>query len=692
MLKPTLFSASFFIFSGFYAQIAPSVVWQNTIGANWQDIPRSICATNDGGCIIGGDSFSDAVGDKTEVNLGGNDFWIIKLDSLGNIEWQNTIGGSGFDYCYGIRQCADGSYFAGGHSSSSVSGDKTQVNLGGNDIWILKLDSAGNILWQRTIGSTGDDQLFGLDLTADGGFILGCTSNSNAGFNKSENSIGSYDYWIVKLDSLGFVEWDNTIGGTDEDDLADIRTIPEGGYIVGGSSKSGISGDKTEVSSVDYDYWILQLDATGNIVWQKTLNTNADDICYGVAVNPAGGFYAVGSSSATAFGDKSEFGYGFRDYWVVQFDNAGNKVWDKSLGGDNNDYALDVIAYPDGGCLLTGYAYSGMTGNKSTPVLGSADVWLVRLNGDASIRWQRSLQGISVEQGFAMCAAADGGVIHAAGSDSGISGDKTEGNNGLLDYWIVKTEAETETCAVIDSIYAEGETSFCAGGSVTLHAPVETGFSYTWYRNGNPIPGAHSASLLTNKSGTYSSSMSNGTCEAFSGAILVTRNPNPNANISNLDETNNLCEDPSIKLRANNGPGFSWQWYKGGLPITGETNILFYAEAPGNYRVAVTTTAGCTRISPPYAVFYSCRQEESISENKVHILPNPSNGNLTVTVPENGKWLVQIWSANGAMLYAADLYANDNATILLHTEFPSGIYTIVLQQNAHLFSEKWVIQ
>ena len=164
------------------------------------------------------------------------------------IQWQNTIGGSGYDYLHSIQQTSDGGYVLGGTSNSNISGDKTDSSQGSYDYWVVKLDASGVIQWQNTIGGSGFDRLFSIQQTSDGGYVLGGYSYSNISGDKTENSQGSADYWVVKLDSSGTIQWQNTIGGSGWDMLYSIQQTSDGGYVLGGYSDSNISGDKTENS------------------------------------------------------------------------------------------------------------------------------------------------------------------------------------------------------------------------------------------------------------------------------------------------------------------------------------------------------------------------------------------------------------------------------------------------------------
>src|SRR5690606_32512121 len=167
-----------------------------------------IKSTSDGGYILAGTSNSDAFGDKTENAINGSmDYWVLKLDENGNIVWQNTIGGADGDSMNSINESSDGGYYISGYSTSNISGDKTENSLGMADFWFVKINNVGIIEWQNTIGGA-ESETGGYTLqTTNGDFITGGASNSNISGDKTENSRGGYDYWIIKHDStLGIQE------------------------------------------------------------------------------------------------------------------------------------------------------------------------------------------------------------------------------------------------------------------------------------------------------------------------------------------------------------------------------------------------------------------------------------------------------------------------------------------------------
>ncbi|MEZ5013793.1 MAG: MopE-related protein [Chitinophagales bacterium] len=441
-----------FFFNFSFSQ-APEIEWQNDIGGNDYDQLQSIGLTSDGGYIIGGESLSDISGDKTEGVFGipaYYDYWVLKLDSLGVIEWQNTIGGSQTDILYTVEETRYGGYILGGWTSSGISGDKTEASLGSFDIWIVKLDSFGNILWQNTIGGDSYDALYSIEETSDNGFILGATSSSGISGDKTEASWpgGSYgyDFWVLKLNSIGEIEWQNTIGGTGDDQIFSIHQTSKGGYIIGGDSYSGISGDKTEPSvGLGYsDYWVVMIDSIGNIQWQNTIGGSDNDHLRSIDITSDGGFILGGYSISNISGDKTEGNIGYDDYWVLKLDSVGNIVWQNTIGGTANDDLATIEETIDGGYIIGGASSSSISADKSENG-HSWDYWVVKINSTGEIIWDNTIWGEDLDILTSLHQSLDGGYVMGGYTYSGISGDKTEPNWDYYDYWIVKLFPECTT-------------------------------------------------------------------------------------------------------------------------------------------------------------------------------------------------------------------------------------------------------
>ena len=265
---------------------------QKTMGGSLSEGAYNLDATSDGGLIAAGYTYSGISGIKTDGNYGNSDYWVVKTDAAGNIEWQKTYGGSDYDQLETVAQTLDGGYILGGYSVSGISGIKTENNHASSiDIWIIKLDATGNIVWQNTIGGNSSDYLGSIENTSDGGYIVGAYSYSDISGDKTENHIGDADYWILKLNAAGNIVWQNTIGGTSADYCFRAQEISGGGFIVSGSSASPVSGDKTEGTvgpGFSTDIWVLKLDASGNIVWQNTIGGNSTETTFELELTPEG--------------------------------------------------------------------------------------------------------------------------------------------------------------------------------------------------------------------------------------------------------------------------------------------------------------------------------------------------------------------------------------------------------------------
>ncbi len=229
----------------------PTIEWQKSLGGTGAEYAWSIQQTTDGGYIVAGFSFSND-GDVTG-NHGWADYWVVKLTSTGAITWQKCLGGTGGEQASSIQQTADGGYIVAGFSYST-NGD-VAGNNGVSDYWVVKLDSGGVIDWQKCLGGTGGEQASSIRQTADGGYVVAGFSSSTNGDVTGNN--GGGDYWVVKLDSTGVIDWQKCLGGTASDAASSIQQTIDGGYIVAGQSYSN-DGDVTG-NHGNEDFWVVKL-------------------------------------------------------------------------------------------------------------------------------------------------------------------------------------------------------------------------------------------------------------------------------------------------------------------------------------------------------------------------------------------------------------------------------------------------
>lgn len=377
------------------------IIWQNAYGGSSLETNYDVLKMVDNGFLISNTSSSNISGNKTENSRGEGDYWLVKTDEDGTIEWQKTIGGSGSEFDMMAIPCMDGGYFVGGSSRSPISGEKTENFRGFSalnaDFWVLKLDENRNIEWQRTIGGEDEDLFKTVCQTNDGGFLIGGRSRSNIGFEKSENSRGnSHDLWILKLNPQGDIEWQKTIGSTDTDLLSDMLITQENDILIGGTSAGLISGDKTVASNGLSDFWVLKLTSTGDILWQKSIGGNDQESLNRMILTIDGNYLLSGSSRSSISGDKTSNSRGLNDYWIVIIDTEGNIIGQKTIGGSESEGLTNIIETPDGGYFVAGSSLSGISGEKTEASRGQSDYWVLKLESNSLTFSNPILAGIKV--------------------------------------------------------------------------------------------------------------------------------------------------------------------------------------------------------------------------------------------------------------------------------------------------------
>ena len=415
--------------------------WDKSFGGTDKDYITYLSVTQDGGFLVTGFSASDKSVDKSENTNGAFDYWVVKTDANGTKQWDRSLGGSFDDLIYATVPIADGGTLLVGYSQSGSYNEKSEGNRGiGYDYWIMKIDAKGKKVWDKTIGGNHSDLLYAAATTADGGFILAGYSQSNQSGEKTENSKGGNDYWIVKVDANGIKQWDKTIGGAGDDVLRSMVATADGGFILEGQSNSNQSGDKSENSRGGYDYWIVKVNANGVKQWDKTFGGNKDETIGAVVETPDGGLLIGGGSASDLSGEKSEAAKGVSDYWVIKIDANGVKQWDKTYGGNGDSFLRSVMPTTNGNFILAGRTTAGKSGDKSEVSLGGIDNWLVKINAKGEKIWDKAFGGSDNDVLNAAVPTPDGGFLLGSWANSNQSGDKSENSRGDYDYWIIKVK------------------------------------------------------------------------------------------------------------------------------------------------------------------------------------------------------------------------------------------------------------
>ncbi len=412
----------------------PSSHFCKAIGGKNDDGGHSLIQTSDGGYAIAGHTKSFGAGDY--------DVYVIKLDSTGNLQWTRTIGGENKDLAHSLIQTSDGGYVIAGHTQSFGAGDY--------DVYVVRLDSTGNLQWTRTIGGENEDLSLSLIQTSDGGYaIAGATRSFSAGED---------DVYVVKLDANGNLQWTKTIGGPKRDWSASLIQTSDGGYAIAGYTQSFSVGGA--------DFYLVKLDANGNLQWTKTIGGPADEIGFSLIQTSDGGYAIAGYTNS--------FGAGGLDVYVVKLDANGNLQGTKTIGGKKEDLGLSLIQTSDGG-----YAIAGKTNSFGE---GGLDVYVVKLNANGNLQWTKTI-------GAKNKPSSKPSLIQTSDGGYAIAGDTKSFGAGETDICIVKLDKNGNACCAVSQTSQVG-----SGGRLGSATPsIGSGGKLT-----SPTPTTSSGGTLTN--------------------------------------------------------------------------------------------------------------------------------------------------------------------------------------------------
>ena len=474
MKKCTLFFRNQLVLS--FALLLPlfiysqDILWEKSYGGKHADYLMDAIPTNDYGFILAGSSLSKKTGNKSEDNVGDLDYWVWKMDENGELDWQKSFGGNGSDFLQSIKTTKDGGFILAGTSNSTnvddgiaTRNDKQEACRGGDDFWIIKLDAKGNQEWQKTIGGMGQEKLQSIFQTKDGGYILGGSSSSpNQSFvgeaspeygEKMSANFGNMDYWIVKIDDKGKIQWQKTFGGIYMDELRSIEQSNDGGYIVGGYSNSPSSlgtttalgvtnGNKIEDNKGIGDFWVLKLDNKGEITWQKTIGGNQDDQLYVVHQTYDGNFIVGGNSNSDSSNEKSKGNESGTDFWVLKLGQEGEILWQETYNIGKVDVLTSLVENTDHSILLGGFAQSEIVGkgrDRFVPRDAKEinDYVAIKITEKGEEVWRQSVGSAGEDLLKKVVETRDGGYLLAGTSISKVSKDRNS-SIGSNDFWVVK--------------------------------------------------------------------------------------------------------------------------------------------------------------------------------------------------------------------------------------------------------------
>ncbi|RLJ31183.1 putative secreted protein (Por secretion system target) [Chryseobacterium sp. 7] len=326
-------------------------VWEKYFSGQNHDYLSATVTTQDGGFLLAGTSYSGKGLDKKEDSKGGSDIWLIRINEFGDELWQKNIGSSSDEEARAVIQTTDQGFFVAGNVQNSSKG------YGSKDVLITKLDKDGKELSQLILGGKGLDEVEKMIPTRDGGALLGIYSRSSLGGIKKTENFGEGDYWIVKLDKSGKVEWEKNFGGKGDDHIRTLA-LTSTGFIIGGESRSDRSGNKTVGLEEGSDLWLISLNERGEEQWQKSYNFKNRDILMSMSVlhsaddKSSKGILLGGYTQTEGRVETDD-----ETFWMLYLDHNGNEQWRKHVGGESRkkeERLSDLKLNRDGSIILAG--------------------------------------------------------------------------------------------------------------------------------------------------------------------------------------------------------------------------------------------------------------------------------------------------------------------------------------------------
>lgn len=668
-----------------------SIQWQNTIGGDQSDELNSAQMTTDGGYIMAGTSTSSMSGDKSEASLGSQDYWVVKTDNSGTIEWENTIGGADQDILSKVIQTSDGGYLLGGRSESDISGDKTENSNGGFDYWIVKLNSSGTIVWQNTIGGSDIDRFNDLIETSDGGYLVAGHSTSGISGDKTQANNGTYNFWIVKLNGAGVIQWDQTIGGDQIDVIGSVHESSTGDFLIGGYSNSGAAGDKSEASQGDFDYWLVKLNSNGSLLWEKTIGGDDVDEVHALRETNTGNFIVAGTSISGVSGDKTQASVGY-DFWILEIDPSGTIQWQKTIGGAGSDelYQLDTIS---NGYLISGASDSNTGGDKSDDSYGGKDYWMVKTDLNGNVVKDYTFGGTDEDELIAAFELSSSSHVLVGFSQSNSNAIKDENSLGGSDYWIFKAD-----CIAPDAPVASANQNFLcsenAGDAITLSVSsgnLNNAEEWAWYSgscNGTPVNSGANITVNPTSTTTYYVRAEGGcpdpsTCDA----VTIDVSQPFSVNVSTTDEY--YGNDGAIDVTTNGGTApYSYSW-SGPNSFVSNNEDLMNLEA-GTYTSVLSDDNGCdTTFDVIINSFVNVKDEAAISSFDIY--PNPNQGQFNIKIsPDFLGGVLVIRDMTGRKIH--EKLIRSNITNIQLQDIAKGGYNITYITENEVISKKIIIQ
>ncbi|MFK8006358.1 MAG: T9SS type A sorting domain-containing protein [Saprospiraceae bacterium] len=583
-------------------------------------------------------------------NKGGADLWVTKLDGNGNLIWEKNYGGSEDDFAMDLQPTTDGGFILTGGSASS-DGDLTNNN-GRIDIWILKINALGELQWSKKYGGSGVDIGASIQLISGGYILAGCTGS--AGESGVSAGFGGNEFWVLQLDLNGDLVWERTYGGKRHDVAKTIVVNNNGDYLVAGNTWSN-DGDVSN-NHGHGDAWVIKINNVGTLLWEKTFGGETPDRLNSLAKTNDGNYIFAGVKSEMDLVSNGFFGRYDEQYWVLKFSESGQVIWEKTFGGNKYDEAFSVEPTTDGGYIIGGSVQSDLDDFSNNA--GNLDAWIIKTDATGTEEWSGLYGGAGNENLKSIAETSDGGYVMITATNSFFI-DTTFVNNGFFDWWIVKFGGNSI------NVNLGNDLTVCHDETFTLNANV-AGCNCTYLWNDGSTDAIRNLSITSTTN--YSVTVTN--TDGLEGVDHISVfTSQPSVNISTVDIPCFGYQGGSITLTPNDS-NYSYLWN------TGSTNQEITNLNAGTYTYTVTDGNGCTIvdeaiISEPPAV--------TILENIIEV---DCNGNSTGSIDLN------VSGGAGSFQYA---WQSGEITQDIYNLNAGGYTVTITDMNGCIKVQDWVI-
>ena len=665
-----------------------TIQWQVCLGGTYFDGGSTVLQTSDGGYLVGGQSASlPGDGNVTSTNHGGTDYWVLKLSSAGAIQWQNSYGGEQNEYLYALQPTPDGGYILAGNTLSV--GGQVSGSHGGQDFWVVKINGSGTLQWQKSLGGSQDDGAYGVAVCPDGTIIVDGYTNSSDGNVTGYH--GAEDMWVVKLDASGNLLWQHCLGGSQQDVGWAVVATADGGCVAAGYAQSS---DGDVVGNHGFgDMWAVSLSSsTGAIRWQGCYGGSSNEFAYNMAATADGGYLLAGSTNSN---DGEVTCYNSQSYqmgWVIKINGSGVLQWQQTLGGDYHDEEHSIQPTADGGVIVGGYTASSDLPDYHTDVGNVVgDFYVAKLTPVPTVTINSPAGTVCGGSGFTFIATPSAAPPAGSFYRWLVNGNPVATGASYLATGLVTGDQVScqlvlvyvNYCNQDDFVYSNTVTMavsgvqapaisisdapgpVCQGSTATFTASVTNGGGtpvYQWMVNGSPAGGSSavfSSNNLNNGDLVTCDYSDNTNCAVPpSNTLTLQVTPVVVPSISISTPATSVCSGSAVNFTTTvtgGGTAPGYQWMLGSQPV-GSNGPEFGSSTLTDGSViscTLTSNASCatpaTTVSNPIPIAVSAVLTSSVS---IAYLPlTVCSGQpvvFTATATEAGGHPTYQWQVNGS--------------------------------------------